>query len=962
MYQNTTTGTTRKHSCLIDESSALLHFKSSFEIVSSIMGYPKTRSWRNGTDCCSQWDGVTCNPVTGHVIGLDLSSSQLDGTIGSNSSLFLLGHLESLNLAYNEFSQSSISPKFGELLLHLKYLNLSDSGFSGEVPVELSHLRNLTSLDLSRNDYKLAIPSFKSMIGNLTKLKHLDLSTTSIYSSIPQSLTNLSSLESLTLYGSGLRGELPRNMHSLSRLRVLYLSDNDKLYAGSFADELFNWSTPLEVLDLSDTNFSQRKLPKSITPAMSNSLRTLNLRECSIYGPVPPWVWNVTQEIDLANNDFIGELPLPSNLTRLSTLSFLTLGDNSLTGTVPSWLFHLPSITYLLLNSNQFGGNLIDIIVGNATNSLVESIDLSDNKIYGSIPESLFHHSNLKGLDLHSNNLTGTIELHMFSNLKNLVSLQLSNNCLSVLTSEFNSTLSLPNLSLLELSSCNMNKFPFFGESTLQALKMLDLSKNKIQGEIPKWFHDTEQLSFLDLSYNYLTAGLENLPSMTHTTDVSHNVLQGPLPLQVFLPNLMELMASNNRISGPIHSSICNSSRFLGVLDLSNNMLDGPIPDCLGSSFDYLGVLNLGSNNLSGGIPPNFSNCDILEYIDLSNNRLEGVVPPSLAQCSRLEVVNLGNNMLNDTFPHLLATLSDLKVLNLRSNYFHGPLITGTRSHSKQLFSKLRVLDLSRNHFNGTLPSNIISNMRAMKYLREDEVKFRQYLLYGYSGEYFSVTITIKGSDLQVERILNTLTTIDVSSNMFEGDIPTLIGDLGALHLLNLSHNNFAGKIPPSIGNIKALESLDLSCNNLSGEIPKEVGRLGFLEMFNVSYNQLVGPIPQGPQLGTFQNESYLGNPGLCGPPLSKKCSIEETPVLSNPPDEDGDDEDEREWWEDIHLWQVIVTGYGLGLVIGLVSGYFMLSARNPLWLSRLVYNFEYRVSQWLKMRGRGQRTRAQRN
>lgn len=49
-------------------------------------------------DCCT-WDGVTCDLLTGHVIGLDLSCSLLNGIIYANSSLFQLRHLQTLNLA-----------------------------------------------------------------------------------------------------------------------------------------------------------------------------------------------------------------------------------------------------------------------------------------------------------------------------------------------------------------------------------------------------------------------------------------------------------------------------------------------------------------------------------------------------------------------------------------------------------------------------------------------------------------------------------------------------------------------------------------------------------------------------------------------------------------------------------------------------------------------------------------------
>lgn len=45
----------------------------------------------------------------------------------------------------------------------------------------------------------------------------------------------------------------------------------------------------------------------------------------------------------------------------------------------------------------------------------------------------------------------------------------------------------------------------------------------------------------------------------------------------------------------------------------------------------------------------------------------------------------------------------------------------------------------------------------------------------------------------------------------------------------------------------------------------------------NLSYNRLSGKIPSGQQLDTLKAENpalmYMGNSGLCGPPVQKNCS-----------------------------------------------------------------------------------------
>ncbi|XP_059591590.1 receptor-like protein 9DC1 [Vitis vinifera] len=105
------------------------------------MSYPKTESWKKGSDCCS-WDGVAYDKVTGHVIGLDLGCSWLFGIIHSNSTLFLFPHLRRLNLASNDFNGFSISTGFGRFST-LTRLNLSYYVFSGKIAPEIFHLSNL---------------------------------------------------------------------------------------------------------------------------------------------------------------------------------------------------------------------------------------------------------------------------------------------------------------------------------------------------------------------------------------------------------------------------------------------------------------------------------------------------------------------------------------------------------------------------------------------------------------------------------------------------------------------------------------------------------------------------------------------------------------------------------------------------------------------------------------------------
>ncbi|CAL5391030.1 unnamed protein product [Camellia sinensis] len=842
--------------CHAHESSALLQFKQTFSIDKSASSdpssNPKVASWKlqgESGDCCS-WDGVECDEDTGHVIGLDLSSSFLHGSINSSSSLFSLVHLQRLNLANNDFDYSHIPTEISHLS-ELISLNLSSSVFSGQIPLEISKLSKLVSIDLSYNEdssfsglLKLEKLGLRSPLQNLTNLKVLLLNYVSISSEVLDTLANLTSLTTLVLENCGLRGEFPISIFYLPNLQVLDVSSNRYL-TGHLPE--FHPSSPLQQLMLSETSFSG-KLPDSI--GNLNFLNHLDFSGCYFSGFLPASLGNLTQ------------------------LNYVSLSSNHLSGEIPS---HITNLTHLIW------------------------LDLSINQLRSPTPRSFSELKNLEILDLSFNNLGG-LELEIFLMLKNLTYLYLSGNKLTVLTKKTSNN-SLTKLKVLELNSCNLREFPNFLRFQ-DKLEVLSLAENKIHGKIPAWMLNisVETLSLISLRNNFLT-GFEQHPDILPWynflhLDLSYNMLQGPLPI----PPL-----------------ICRLSS-LHFLDLSNNNLTGTIPPCLTNFSDSLKVLNLQGNNFQGPIPHSYNRGNKLKRIDLSDNKLQGKVPGSLANCTELEFLDLSNNHIDDAFPLWLGDLTKLQVLILRSNKFYGAI---ENPKIKLELPNLHIIDLSHNGFTGNLPSKYFQNWNAMKFFDVDKMNYMNTIIEGrginaiWIYDYlYTMNITNKGVNTEYQEIQNIFATIDLSSNKFEGVIPEFIGNLKGLKLLNLSNNNLNGGIPSCLGNLTNLESLDLSQNKLSGEIPQQLALLTFLAFLNVSNNHLTGPIPHGQQFNTFENNSYGGNSGLCGDPLSRKCGkLEAPPPLNSEQDNDSAFPSKVDWI-------FICTGYVSGIVVGMVIGH----------------------------------------
>jgi len=786
----------------------------------------------------------------------------------------------------------SCDPKTGKVVK----LDLMNSFLNGPLRYDSSLLRlqHLHNLDLGSNNFSGILPD---SIGNLKYLRVLSLGDCNLFGKIPSSLGNLSYLTNLDLSFNDFTGELPDSMGHLNKLTELHLG-SAKL-SGNFPSML------------------------------------LNLSEITL--------------IDLGSNQFGGMLP--SNMSSLSKLVYFGIDRNSFSGSIPSSLFMLPSLTSLVLGRNDFNGPLDFGNISSPSNLGV--LSLLENNFNGPIPRSISKLVGLFYLDLSLwNTKRGMVDFNIFLHLKSLTFLDLSyiNTRsmvdisifspllslgyldLSGINLKISSTLSLPSpMGTLILSSCNIVQFPKFLQNQT-TLYYLDISANKIEGQVPEWLWSLPELQYVNISQNSFS-GFEGPANVIQRCgellmlDISSNTFKDPFPL---LPNSTTIfLGSDNRFSGEIPKTICKLVS-LDTLVLSNNNFNGSIPRCFEKFNTTLSVLHLRNNNFSGEFPEE-SISDYLRSLDVGRNRLTGELPKSLINCTRLEFLNVEDNMIHDKFPFWLRMLPKLQILVLRSNEFHGPISSLGDSLS---FPKLRIFDISENRFNGVLRSDFFAGWSAMSSAIDIvDIMPSRYAGRNSGNYYNSVTMTVKGSIIElVGSVFTIYKTMDVSGNRFEGRIPESIGLLKELIVLNMSNNGFTGRIPPSLSNLTDLESLDLSKNRLSGEIPPELGKLTFLAQMNFSYNMLEGPIPQGTQIQSQNSSSFAENPGLCGVPLQETCGEEEEE------EEEATKQEQDEEKDQVLSWIAAAIGYVPGVVCGLTIGHILTSYKRDWFMKSFQY------------------------
>ncbi|KAM7489845.1 hypothetical protein LguiB_027329 [Lonicera macranthoides] len=505
--------------------------------------------------------------------------------------------LEYLDLLGNELNGSL--PDLTSFPL-LRHLYLTNNKIQGRLPESIGELSNLKTLDLSFNlltlefssdwtphfqlDYialsncKLG-PHFPKWIRSQSNISFLHMSNAEISDTVPNWFWDFSpKLKYLNISYNQIHGMLPDLSHKFIKLDRIDLSSNR-----------FKGLIPLLPHYMSSLNLSNNMFSGSITSlctVVTKFLGFLDLSNNLLSGEVPNcWInGNNLEILDLANNNFSGKIP--ASFSFLHHLKLLNLRNNSLVGELPSSLKNCSSLRVIDVSENKLSGQLPAWIGTDLT--LLTVLSFRRNDFHGRIPLSMCLLNLTQVLDLSQNKISGNIP-QCFKKFYSLIQAESSSTIMYIGLSEsigyivgteiyFQFGEYVP--SALVQWKGKVSKYG----STLGLLKCIDLSSNKLVGQIPQELASLVGLRSLNLSRNNLTGHfIQNISQMKELEilDLSRNILSGAIPIGLGRLNSLNVLdLSSNKFSGKIPRST-QLDTFNASVYAGNDKLCGlPLPLC----------------------------------------------------------------------------------------------------------------------------------------------------------------------------------------------------------------------------------------------------------------------------------------------------------------------------------------------------------------------------------------------
>lgn len=374
-----------------------------------------------------------------------------------------------------------------------------------------------------------------------------------------------------------------------------------------------------------------------------------------------------------------------------------------------------------------------------------------------------------------------------------------------------------------------------------EATRQLSLQNNKIEEITVEHISHLRQLETLNLQNNWLTTqgiadeGFEMLEQLAYLYLANNQLTAAP---KVLPPSLVSADFAANQLTKIYPYTFGQKPKLKSVYLHNNKLTDAALPEHMFNGSDSLEILTMSSNFLQvvpSSLPPT------LYRLHLKSNKLEEIPTGAFDNLPNLRELYLQNNHLtseamdNETF----SQLSSLECLDLSNNNLSVV--------PKGLPRNLVLLHLERNSIR-SIPGDALTSVRNLEYLLLHNNKLRSRSIHPAAFQGLKKLHTLHMYNNLLERVPRGLPR-RAKTLMLLHNLISEIGrnDLALLYTLtelNLSYNKLtSGRLHrDAFRKMRDLERLDLSGNGLHA-LPLGLPRS--LRVLEVKSNQL-SSVPDG--------------------------------------------------------------------------------------------------------------------
>jgi Leucine-rich repeat (LRR) protein len=489
-------------------------------------------------------------------------------------------------------------------LTSLKHLYVGDANpgaqnrFAGSIDV-LGKITSLTTLYMGSNGASgRPLNGTIDALASLTLLTELILTINSFTGTL-DAMAHLTSLVSLRLDGNVLTGSL-EPLAQLKSLAQLALDDN----------QLTGTLDPIaQLTSLHGFALGGNLLRGSIQPlAMLTSVNFAGLDGNLLYG-----------------NQFTGPIDV---IGKLTNLGYLNIDGNQFTGTIPTDIGMLTSLTTLgLAGANCSAGR-------------------TARQLHGSI-DAIKSLTKLNSLHLNCNQFTGPVDA--VYNMRQLRGLNLANNSFTGIIGDGFRAQTMPNLTFIDLSVNNFTAVP---------------------SNIVDWSRFTDHCDLHHEAFTCSTAMAIPAQAKAHCgatccVGSSADLVGGDCDAwQKFTRDPVYTKWAEGKCGAKVHTDPCSCSAAGsgGVWHV----------ECADGRIDYIKMDNSGLPR--GVVPMALLDLTGLKTLQLGGNGLSSTIPSAIGQLQQLESLILWQNDLHGAIPHELTTLSHLNTILFNSKHLTGVL------------------------------------------------------------------------------------------------------------------------------------------------------------------------------------------------------------------------------------------------------------------------------------------------